>query len=147
MQTKLREVVERGATLIAFMPNPPQEKFTGVGQKGHLGVTALSFLDENTWIRGWRFGLFDGGGQLVEERFLDQSEATEIRRLLSKWSDESVSLAYQYQSKEGITFRKFSSNQRVSIRSPGLPERNGIEAPQMVENVFAFMESAAKVWE
>lgn len=148
--TQLRQMAEKLGQVIAFIPDPPTQKFRQLNIKGYLEVISLSLSDddnEHIWVRGWDFSLMDGNDNLVEKRYLDASEMDEIIKLLRKSSDESLQMGYEYHSKEGVIFKKFHSNQRISFLTLGFALRNGVEGTKIVEDVCSFMETSTKLWE
>jgi hypothetical protein len=149
MGTKIREIAEKHGATVAFIPNSPQRKFHSPGMNGHLHVLSLSFTEEEdgAWVRGWQFTMLDGEGTQVDSRYMDQTEIQQLALLLKKWSDESVSLGFEYRSIEGVVFKKFERNQRVTMSSPGGGQITGLQGEHLVEQVFEFMQSSSKLWE
>jgi hypothetical protein len=129
------------------MPDPLREEFRSPNVHGHWKVVAQSISEDGKrWVRGWTFTLYDGSDKEVDHRFLDHSEMKAIQKLLKTWSDESVKIAYEYRSIEGIVFKKFEGNQRVGILTPGYGQRIGIDG-QIVDGVFKFLKSSSELWE
>src|SRR5688572_14088447 len=110
--TNLRQIVERLGAHVAFLPNAPSEEFRHPRMVGHLHVLALSLSEdeEQHWVRGWQFSLMDRENNLVEQRYLDADELSQLQKLLRKASDDSVAIGYEYHSNEGVIFKKFTRN-------------------------------------
>ena len=133
--------------LTAFIPNPPTEVFQAPHIHGHMEVIAVSISEnEADWVRGWEFNLFNGEKELVEQRYVDESEFPKLRDLLRKHSDAAAPMGYQYQSVEGIIFKVFHANQRITMLT-ALGARIGLEGDNLAEEIVTFMQNSAKLWE
>jgi hypothetical protein len=148
-RTLLGEIAERLGTIVAFIPSPPNKKFHSPPLLGHLEITAMSISDDegDDWVRGWRFSLADSNARVSESRYLDRGELDQIKNLMQKWSDQSVKLAFEFRSLDGIVFKKFQNNQRVTFLAEGRGQANGLEGPRLIGEVVEFLEDTAKMWE
>src|SRR2546421_2763476 len=115
--TKIRHTTEMLGGLIAFLPNPEHKVFRHTNVLGYLDIFALSVSKdgEKTWVRGWNVSLYDDDNEAIESRYIDANELQRIERLMKKTSDESAQMGYEYHSKEGVIFKKFHSEQRITF--------------------------------
>jgi hypothetical protein len=141
-------MVEALGQITAFLPDLPSADFREPHCHGYIRICAIWICqDEANWVRGWDVTLFNGDDEFVEQRYLDQAEAVQLRELLRKQSDADVAMGYQFQSTEGIVFKIFRGMQRISMLAPGVGTRNGVDGKKIVERVVAFLDSSAKLWE
>jgi hypothetical protein len=148
-RTKLREMIEGPGQTTAFLPNPPTTEFRKPRVGGFYRVIAVSIsADEKNWTRGWQFTLFgaDDDNNPVAVKYADFEEMGAIEQLLRKQHDETVEMGYQHTSLEGVVFKVFGGNQRVSMHT-AIGLMDGMESEDFVGEVLDFMKSSAKLWE
>ena len=52
--------------------------------------------------------MYNSEGDMVVYNYLDRVELAHLEKLLKKWSDETISIGFEYRSIEGIIFKKFA---------------------------------------
>src|SRR5437867_2611723 len=143
--TKIRQTAEMLGGLIAFLPNPEHKAFRQDNVQGLLDIFALSVSKdgEKTWVRGWNVSLYgEDENEAVESRYIDANELRQIEKLVRKTSDASAQIGYEYHSKEGVIFKKFHSEQRITFMTPGWSvQKRGYTGEKVVEEMVAFMHS------
>src|SRR5262245_38378586 len=105
-KSKLRELNERSGALFEFLPNPPEKDFRERGAKGFLQVQAISIAElDDEPVRGWAFSIFNGDDELIELRYLDREEISQLEKLLTLWGDDDIESAFEFRSIEGVVFK------------------------------------------